>query len=93
MDEVIIHSGDSSVEVDSFSDTVVIFAENGEVDVDSSSEEVDVSGSGYVNLDYNVLANKPSINEVVLKGNKTLGDIGLSRITNSKIRDIVERSS
>lgn len=35
--------------------------------------------------DYNTLSNKPSINNVVLEGNKTLEDLGIASITNEFI--------
>ena len=41
--------------------------------------------------DYNDLNNKPSINEVVLKGNKTFEDLGDKTLTNFEIKEIFDR--
>ena len=50
-----------------------------------------ISGSGGSN-DYNVLSNKPKINDVVLQGNKTSSQLGLQDtivdITNSEINNL-----
>ncbi len=39
--------------------------------------------------DYNSLANKPTVNGVELKGNKTIEDLGEHTITNAELSDIV----
>lgn len=39
--------------------------------------------------DYNTLQNKPTVNGVELKGNKTIEDLGEHTITNSELNDIV----
>lgn len=41
--------------------------------------------------DYNELFNKPSINEVELKGNKTFEDLGDKTLTNIEIKAIFDR--
>lgn len=41
--------------------------------------------------DYNDLANKPSINEVELKGNKTFEELGDHMLTNIEIKKIFDR--
>ena len=41
--------------------------------------------------DYNKLYNKPSINEVELKGNKTFEDLGDHMLTNIEIKKIFDR--
>ena len=41
--------------------------------------------------DYNKLSNKPSINEVELKGNKTFEDLGDKTLTNIEIKSIFDR--
>ena len=41
--------------------------------------------------DYNNLINKPSINEVELKGNKTLEDLGDKSLTNIEIKHIFDK--
>lgn len=40
---------------------------------------------------YNELYNKPSINEVVLEGNKTFEDLGDHMLTNIEIKQIYDR--
>lgn len=41
--------------------------------------------------DYNNLYNKPSINEVELKGNKTFEELGDHLLTNLEIKEIFDR--
>lgn len=41
--------------------------------------------------DYNDLKNKPSINEVMLKGNKTFEELGDHTLTNIEIKSIFDR--
>lgn len=41
--------------------------------------------------DYNDLYNKPQINEVTLRGNKTFDDLGDHTLTNLEIKDIFNR--
>ena len=41
--------------------------------------------------DYNDLNNKPSINDVMLKGNKTLEELGDHLLTNIEIKQIFDR--
>ena len=41
--------------------------------------------------DYNKLTNKPSINEVELRGNKTFEDLGDHIMTNIEIKNIFNR--
>lgn len=38
--------------------------------------------------DYNELKNKPSIESIILMGNKTLKDFGINKISNKDIEDI-----
>lgn len=40
--------------------------------------------------DYNVLRNKPSIENVVLVGNKTFPDLGLNNLTNMEIEHLLD---
>lgn len=40
--------------------------------------------------DYNLLNNKPQIESVELQGNKTFNDLGLSKITNMMIEQIIK---
>lgn len=73
--------------------TITILGDDETVVVREDQEgSVDVDEQGSLpNLDYRSLANKPSINEEMLVGDKTLKDIGVGRITNSDIRDIIGR--
>lgn len=77
--------------------TIVVDAQlsrNLEVDANLSGDlETDV---GFLNTishqevrDYNLLDNKPQINYVTLQGNKQFEDLGLNKITNSDIIDII----
>ena len=40
--------------------------------------------------DYNKMINQPSVNGVVLKGNKTFEQLGRNKMTNRAIQDIVD---
>ena len=73
--------------------TITILGDDETVVVREDQEgSVDVDEQGSLpNLDYRSLANKPSINEEMLVGDKSLKDIGVGRITNSDIRDIIGR--
>lgn len=41
-------------------------------------------------MDYNMMTNKPSIEDVVLTGNKTLTDFGDVEISNTEIQNIID---
>lgn len=56
-------------------------AKFGTVNEVTKTVEVPVTGS----TDYNDLTNKPKINTVELKGDKSFEDLGLQRITNREI--------
>ena len=56
---------------------------NTALDIDlgaTTSLDIDLNGAVASTEDYNDLRNKPSINNVVLVGNKTLQDLGISEI-------------
>ena len=40
--------------------------------------------------DYNLMTNKPSIEDVVLMGNKTMADFGDRELSNIEIQDIID---
>lgn len=42
--------------------------------------------------DYNLLENKPSIEDVTLQGNKVMSDFGDRTISNFEIKDIINRA-
>lgn len=99
-DEAVIESGAPSIDVDVPSSEVVVDSEAAEVvavsesatvEADDANQSVDVDVSGFTSMDYRTLANKPSINEVTLVGDKSLEDIGVGRITNREILDIIGR--
>ena len=82
-DEVIIHDDDPTIEIDD---------ETAQVDVDAEASEVDIDTSGQMpSFDYRTLVHKPSINDTVLVGDKSLEDIGVDRISNKDILDIINR--
>jgi len=56
---------------------------------DVFSIDLVVGGYMYEN-DYNKLDNKPSINNVILEGNRTFEDLGRYDISNSRIKQIVD---
>lgn len=54
--------------------------------------EEDIVGSGGTN-DYEELKNKPKINEVELKGNRSFEELGMTPLTNMEILDIINKAS
>lgn len=90
-DSVTVNSGDPSVDVDVVTTSIDVLDDLQAVDVDQQSAEVDIDARGYTSLDYRTLANKPSINDVTLVGDKSLEEIGVDRITNQDILNIVGR--
>lgn len=71
-----------------FNEKETLFAQfDSKDDFNSSFGDVQVIPTG----DYNALANKPSINEVVLKGNKTFEDLGDITLSNIEIKQIFDR--
>ena len=90
-DSVTVNSGDPSVDVDVVTPSIDVLDDPQADDVDQQRLEVNVDSGGYTSLDYRTLANKPSINEVTLVGDKSLEDIGVDRITNQDIWNIVGR--
>jgi len=61
---------------------------NGEIKTNSLVGNILASG-GSGTRDYNVLYNKPQINEVELRGNKSLEDLEVLRLTNTDIEDLI----
>lgn len=60
----------------------------------SESEQLDAKFGSVQKVstsDYNDLFNKPSINEVELKGNKTFEDLGDKTLSNLEIKAIFDR--
>lgn len=56
-------------------------------------EIMEGSGSGEGTDNYEKLKNKPSINKVVLSGDKSFEDLGLSPLSNLEIMGIINRAS
>lgn len=50
------------------------------------------SGGSSEKKDYEQLVNKPSINGVTLIGDKSLGDLGASPLTNMEILEIINKA-
>lgn len=49
-----------------------------EIDVDGTTTDIYAPNGGSGTSDYNALSNRPSINNVVLSGNKSLSDLGIN---------------
>lgn len=62
----------------------------GEISTGSINGVIDNAGTGYISGtdDYDTLNNKPSINDVILMGNKSFEDLGINEVTDSEL-DIV----
>lgn len=43
--------------------------------------------------DYTDMANQPSINDIILSGNKTFSELGLDPLTNTEILEIISKAS
>ena len=62
---------------------------NGKVNTKQSiSGRVDMPSGGA--RDYNLLSNKPSIEDVTLVGNKSMSDFGDRHISNLEIQEIID---
>lgn len=55
----------------------------------NTKDHIDVT----TNTDYDRLKNKPQINRVVLQGNKDFEDLGMSRISNIEIFEIMKEKT
>lgn len=70
-----------------------LFSENDQLDAvfDDEKPFTAALGESYkvVTNDYNALINKPSIEDVVLVGNKTFPELGLNTMTMQEIDDIL----
>jgi len=98
-DDLIIENDDPSVVIDSESDNVDVDLINISTNVEDISDFAEINiinrsasaddRSSLPSMSYTTLSNKPSINEVTLIGDKSLEDIGINRITNQDILDIV----
>ena len=54
--------------------------------------EIGGGGTAEETKDYEQLINKPSINGVTLIGDKSLGDLGASPLTNMEIMEIINKA-
>ena len=54
--------------------------------------EIGGGGTAEETKDYEQLINKPSINGVTLIGDKSLGDLGASPLTNMEILEIINKA-
>ena len=59
--------------------------------IDLEVQEV-MEGAGGT-TDYEKLNNKPSINDVELSGDKSLGDLGISPLSDSEIMEIINNAN
>lgn len=63
-----------------------------EVEIEDDEQDIEVEEETATwNMDYNSLINKPSINEVELKHNKSFEDLGAHVMTNFEIKEIFDR--
>lgn len=86
-----------------FEDSMVLEFNTSELDCsedvqfDSSPEKIDLNFGSDIRpiiggvSDYNGLSNRPKINGVILEGNKTSDQIGISRLTNEEIEEIFKQ--
>lgn len=89
MDEEIILQVEPSEEV------IDLSAEAGEEVIDLSQEngEEEISieeESSFVNLDYNFLFNKPTINGVEVIHDKSIEDYGMEEMTNLEVEEMMQ---
>lgn len=69
----------------------VLEMENITPTIDLDVQEV-MEGAGGT-TDYDKLNNKPSINDVELSGDKSLGDLGISPLSDSEIMEIINNAN
>lgn len=71
-------------------------ASEDELSIQLYSEDVftiDLVVGGYIfDKNYNNLDNRPSVNNIVLEGNKTFEDLGRLDIKNSRIKEIIDNA-
>ena len=60
-----------------------------EVEIGNLEYDVKIVNTGTLN--YEELNNKPKINDVELKGNKTFDNLGINTITNIELEEILNR--
>ena len=78
---------EQDIEVDDADEELAIDVEDEETEQDVEVVEETATW----NMDYNSLINKPSINEVELKHNKSFEDLGAHVMTNFEIKEIFDR--
>jgi len=76
-----------SAKIAEVKESVKVSVNNGGATVKSSGAKEVLQ---VVTNDYEVLKNKPQINDVTLSGNKSFEDLGLESITNSELEDMLK---
>lgn len=83
-----------NIEIDLKQDNIQLDLDNKNDNIEIELEKNEKVGTGEGTDNYNVLKNKPSINGVVLEGNKTSLDLSLqdlmNSISNSEIENILK---
>lgn len=67
--------------------------ETNELEIGLEVQEVMEGQGGSGSNNYEKLKNKPSINKVVLSGDKSFEDLGISPLSNLEIMGIIDRAS
>ena len=68
-----------------------ITAEDGQLVITLTDGTVQKCALSDISMDYNGLANLPSINGVKLQGDKSFSELGEETITNSEIKAIIDK--
>lgn len=68
-----------------------ITAKDGQLIITLTDGTVQKCALSDISMDYNKLANLPSINGVKLEGDKTFPELGEDTITNSEIKSIIDK--
>lgn len=78
---------EQDIEVDDADEELAIDVEDEETEQDVEVVEETATW----NMDYNSLINKPSINDVELKNDKSFEELGVNTMTNFEILDVFNR--
>lgn len=86
-EEITILSEETEEEIDLVNEAT---EEDIDLEAEEGEQEIDIlPESHFVNLDYEFLINKPQINGVTLRGNKSVEDLGVTIMSNSDIDDLI----
>lgn len=85
---IVATSGEATVESSAEGET----GEGYNITVDVKTRTIRIGGRGSGVSDYNLLENRPSVNDVILEGNKTLEDLGIMGSDNAYTKEEMNKT-